>query len=165
MPTPATQAIPADMHALTPHLICAGAAAAIDFYKAAFGAVEKGRIPGPGGTLMHAAVRIGDYKYRFSDQPQGWLGGTVKLDWPMITNLRLDPFERMGLPNGANGSLNFYSFFIHEFWRFVFVQQEVARYAETFVQYPPMQRGASFNMEAVKAQIEAAMERARAGHD
>ena len=83
----------------------------------------------------------------------------------MITNLRLDPFERMGLPNGANGSLNFYSFFIHEFWRFVFVQQEVARYAETFVQYPPMQRGASFNMEAVKAQVEAAIEKARASRN
>ena len=83
-----------------------------------------------------AAVRIGDYKYRFTDQPQGWLGGTVKLDWPMIVNLRLDPFERMGMPSGANGSLNFYSFYIHEFWRFVFVQQEVARYAETFVAVP-----------------------------
>jgi arylsulfatase A-like enzyme len=112
-----------------------------------------------------AAVRIGDYKYRFTDQPQGWLGSTVKLDWPMITNLRLDPYERMGLPSGINGSLNFYSFFIHEFWRFVFVQQEVGRYAETFVQFPPMQRGASFNMEAVKAQIEAAMEKARAVHN
>ena len=42
------------------------------------------------------AVRIGDYKYRFIDQPQGWLGGTVKVDWPMLTNLRLDPLERTG---------------------------------------------------------------------
>src|SRR5205807_4828704 len=37
-----------------------------------------------------AAVRIDDYKYRFTDQPGGWLGGTVKLDWPVLTNLRLD---------------------------------------------------------------------------
>ncbi len=43
------------------------------------------------------AVRIDDYKYRFIDQPQGWLGGTVKLDWPILANLRLDPFERTGL--------------------------------------------------------------------
>ena len=106
-------------------------------------------------------MRIGDYKYRFLDQPAGWLGGTVKLDWPMITNLRLDPFERMGMPNGANGTMNFYSFYVHEFWRFTFVQQEVARYAETFVQYPPMQRGASFNMEAVRREVEQAIERAR----
>jgi len=111
------------------------------------------------GTL--AAVRIGDYKYRFTDQPQGWLGGTVRVDWPFITNLRLDPFERMGLPSGANGSLHFYVFFLNNFWRFVFVQQEVARYAQSFVEFPPMQRGASFNMEAVKASIEAAIERAR----
>ena len=111
------------------------------------------------GTL--SAVRIGDYKYRFTDQPQGWLGGTVHVDWPIIVNLRLDPFERMGLPAGANGSLNFYTFFLNNFWRFVFVQQEVARYAQSFVEFPPMQRGASFNMEAVKAQIETAIARAR----
>ncbi len=108
-----------------------------------------------------AAVRIGDYKYRFLDQPTGWLGATVALDWPMITNLRLDPFERMGMPNGANGSLNFYQFYVHEFWRFVFVQQEVGRYAQTFIEFPPMQTAASFNMEAVKENVEAAIQRAR----
>ena len=46
-------------------------------------------------------------------------------------------------------------FFIHEFWRFVFLQQKVAEYAQTFIDFPPMQRGASFNLEAVKAEIEA----------
>src|SRR5262249_41011628 len=48
------------------------------------------------GTL--GAVRIGDYKYRFTDQPNGWLGATEKVDWPILTNLRLDPFERTGMP-------------------------------------------------------------------
>jgi arylsulfatase len=43
---------------------------------------------------------------------------------------------------------------MHEFWRFVFLQQKVAEYALTFVDYPPMQRGASFNLEAVKAEIQ-----------
>ena len=47
------------------------------------------------------AVRIGDYKYRFIDQPGGWLGGTVKVDWPILVNLRLDPFERTGLTRFA----------------------------------------------------------------
>lgn len=108
-----------------------------------------------------AAVRISDYKYRFTDQPSGWLGATLRVDWPRITNLRLDPFERMGMPNGADGSLNFYTFFLDNFWRFVFVQQEVARYAQSFIDYPPMQRGASFNMEAVTAQIETAIAAAR----
>ena len=107
------------------------------------------------GTL--SAVRIDDYKYRFTDQPGGWLGGTVKVDWPILTNLRLDPFERMNLPNGANGSLAFYNWFAYEFWRFQFVQKEVAKVAQTAIEYPPMQKGASFNLEAVKAQIEKAI--------
>jgi arylsulfatase A-like enzyme len=107
------------------------------------------------GTL--SAVRIDDYKYRFTDQPGGWLGGTVKVDWPILTNIRLDPFERMNLPNGANGSLAFYNWFAYEFWRFEFVQKEVAKVAETAIEYPPMQKGASFNLEAVKAQIEKAI--------
>jgi arylsulfatase len=103
-----------------------------------------------------AAVRIDDFKYRFTDQPQGWLGGTVKLDWPALTNLRLDPFERTGIYNGSGGSLAYYNWFLYEFWRFQFVQQEVAKVAMTAIEFPPMQPGASFNLEAVKAQIEKA---------
>ena len=71
-----------------------------------------------------------------------------------MTNIRHDPFERMNLPNGANGSLAFYNWFVFEFWRFQFVQKEVARVAQTAIEYPPMQKGASFNLEAVKEQIE-----------
>jgi arylsulfatase len=112
------------------------------------------------GTL--SAVRIDDFKYRFTDQPGGWLGGTVKMDWPILTNLRLDPFERTNLPSGDRGSLAFYNWFAFEFWRFVFVQQRVAQLAQTAIEFPPMQKGASFNLEAVKAQIEAAM-KSRAG--
>ena len=85
------------------------------------------------------AVRIDDFKYRFIDQPQGWLGGTVKLDWPSLVNLRLDPFERTGLA----GSLAYYNWFVFQFWRFAFVQQEVAKYAQTFLEFPPAQKGAS----------------------
>ena len=99
------------------------------------------------GTL--GAVRVNDYKYRFVDQPNGWLGGTVKVDWPILTNLRLDPFERTGMA----GSLNYYHFFVYQFWRFVLVQEVVAKVAETAVNFPPMQKGASFNLEEVKAQI------------
>lgn len=105
-----------------------------------------------------AAVRIDDYKYRFTDQPSGWLGGTIKVDWPILTNLRLDPFERTGIPDANGGSLNFYSWFIYEFWRFQFVQKEIAQLAQTAIEFPPMQRGASFNLDAVKEQIQKAME-------
>jgi arylsulfatase len=99
------------------------------------------------------AVRINDYKYRFIDQPNGWLGGTVKVDWPILVNLRLDPLERTGM----TGSLAYYNWFLYQFWRFVFVQQVVAQYAQTFIDYPPMQKGASFNMEDVKQQITRAL--------
>jgi arylsulfatase len=105
------------------------------------------------------AVRINDFKYRFIDQPNGWLGGTVKVDWPILVNLRLDPFERTGMPGaGGSGSLAFYNWFAYEFWRFVFVQQEIAKYAQTFLEFPPMQKGASFNLEGLKAELEQKME-------
>jgi len=114
------------------------------------------------GTL--SAVRINDYKYRFTDQPNGWLGATQKVDWPILVNLRLDPFERLGMYNGKdNGSLGYYNWFVYEFWRFTFVQQEVGRYAQTFIEYPPMQEGASFNLAALKAELEKKMQEANSG--
>ncbi len=114
------------------------------------------------GTL--SAVRINDYKYRFTDQPNGWLGATQKVDWPILVNLRLDPFERLGMYNGKdNGSLGYYNWFVFEFWRFTFVQQVVGQYAQTFLEYPPMQAGASFNMSALKEELEKKMEEANKG--
>jgi arylsulfatase len=111
------------------------------------------------------AVRIDDFKYRFIDQPNGWLGGPVKVDWPILTNLRLDPFERTGLPGaGGSGSLAFYNWFAYEFWRFAFVQQEIAKAAQTFLQFPPMQKGASFNLEALKAELQQKMEMMQRSH-
>jgi arylsulfatase A-like enzyme len=105
-----------------------------------------------------SAVRVNDYKYRFTDQPNGWLGGTQKVDWPILVNLRLDPFERTGMYNGKdNGSLAYYNWFVYEFWRFVFVQQVVAQEAQSFIEFPPMQKGATFNMESVKQQIQRAI--------
>jgi hypothetical protein len=44
-----------------------------------------------------------------------------------------------------------------EFWRYVFIQQEVAKLAQTAIEFPPMQPSASFNLSAVKEQIEKAM--------
>ena len=103
-------------------------------------------------------MRIDDFKYRFTDQPGGWLGATEKVDWPILTNLRLDPYERTGMFNGKdNGSIAYYDWFAYEFWRFVFVQQEVAKAAQTLIEFPPMQGGASFNMSAVKAAIDKAI--------
>jgi len=103
------------------------------------------------------AVRIDDYKYRFTDQPNGWLGATQKVDWPILVNLRLDPYARTGMYNGKDyGSIAYYNWFAFEFWRFVFVQQEVAQAAQTLIEFPPMQKGASFNLSQVKEQIQKA---------
>jgi arylsulfatase len=101
------------------------------------------------------AVRIDDYKYTFLDQPEGWFGPKAKLDWPQIVNLRLDPFELTTDPKNTPPSM--FQFYGHEFWRFIFVQQKVADLAKTAIEFPPMQKGASFNLERVKQKIEAAM--------
>ncbi len=60
--------IPEGMHSLTPHLICDGAAQAIEFYKKAFNAVEHTRMPGPGGKLMHAHLTIGNSALMLADE-------------------------------------------------------------------------------------------------
>ena len=60
--------IPDGMHTVTPHLVCAGAADAIEFYKKAFNAVELGKVPGPEGKLLHAVIRIGDSPVMLVDE-------------------------------------------------------------------------------------------------
>jgi arylsulfatase len=74
---------------------------------------------------------------------------------PILTNLRLDPYERTGWAGdmAAKGSMQYWDWFKYEFWRFVFVQQQVGKLAQTALDYPPMQRGASFNLDALKAEL------------
>jgi arylsulfatase len=114
------------------------------------------------GESTIGAVRIDDYKYRFIDQPQGWLGDKTKPDVPYITNLRLDPFERTGWPNEGTkeGAQQYFDWFKYQFWRFVFVQQLIGKEIQTFLDFPPMQRGASFNLDAVKAEMAKKMQQA-----
>ena len=116
------------------------------------------------GESTVGAVRIDDYKFRFIDQPGGWLGEKTKPDVPYITNLRLDPFERTGWPNNGTkeGGQQYFDWFKFQFWRFVFVQQVVGKELQTFIEYPPMQRGASFNLDAVKAEMAKRMQQAEA---
>jgi len=116
------------------------------------------------GESTVGAVRIDDYKYRFIDQPAGWLGEKTHPDVPYITNLRLDPFERTGWPNNGtkDGAQQYFDWFKYQFWRFVFVQQLMAKEIQTFLDYPPMQRGASFNLDAIKAEMQKHMAEAEA---
>lgn len=60
--------IPEGYHSVTPYLIVNGAAKALDFYQRAFGAKEIMRMPGPGGKIMHAEIRIGNSVVMLADE-------------------------------------------------------------------------------------------------
>ena len=62
--------IPQGYHSITPYLYVRGAARAIDFYKNAFGAIERTRMPGPDGKIGHAELQIGDSMLMLSDENQ-----------------------------------------------------------------------------------------------
>jgi PhnB protein len=64
----AVKAIPEGYRSITPYLVCKGAAKAIEFYTKAFGASEFVRMPGPGGSVMHAEVKIGDSMVMLADE-------------------------------------------------------------------------------------------------
>ena len=66
------KAIPDGMTAVTPHLVVAGAAQAIDWYKKAFGATEEMRMPDPMGRIMHACIRIGGAAIFLVDEMKEW---------------------------------------------------------------------------------------------
>jgi len=92
---PQVKPIPDGMHTVTPHLVCEGAAEAIEFYKRAFGAEEIARMPGPDGKLMHAAVCIGDSTLMLVDDFPEWgsrgpkaLGGS-----PVTIHLYVDDVD------------------------------------------------------------------------
>src|SRR5208283_2645776 len=111
-----------------------------------------------GGPQL-GAIRLDDMKFIFYQQPGGWPGPKTSTDMPMLVNLRQDPFERTPMVLGetsATGAWGYGNdFFGREAWRFVAVQKAATELAMTAVEYPPMQDPASFNLSAVKAQVEA----------
>lgn len=81
-----TQAIPPGMTAVTPHLVCRNAAAAIEFYKQAFGAVDCARLPAPDGRLMHALITIGGAAVMLVDEfPEQGCQGPLALGGSAVT--------------------------------------------------------------------------------
>jgi PhnB protein len=83
--TPKPNPIPDTYRRVTPCLVVEGAAKAIDFYAGVFGATERMRFPGPGGTVAHAEITIGDSVLIVEDAsphmdtvapPPGGLAGT-----------------------------------------------------------------------------------------
>jgi uncharacterized glyoxalase superfamily protein PhnB len=102
-----TKAIPEGMHTVTPHLICAGAAAAIAFYQKAFDAVELTRLPGPNGKLLHASIRIGDSTIMLSDEfPDfGGLGPNSLHGSPVTIHLYVDDADAFAARAVAAGAI------------------------------------------------------------
>jgi len=100
------KAIPDGMHSVTPHLICAGAAQAIEFYAKAFNAVEEGRLPGPKGRIMHAMIRIAGSAVMLVDEMPEWgaLGPKSLKGSPVTIHLYVedvDAFVKRAVEAGA----------------------------------------------------------------
>jgi PhnB protein len=95
MSTKSKTPIPDGMHSVTPHLICAGASDAIEFYKNAFNAVELSRMPGSEGRLMHASIRIGDSTVMLVDESPEWgmLGPKARKGSSVYIHLYVDDVD------------------------------------------------------------------------
>ena len=89
--------IPEGMHSITPHLVCAGASKALDFYQKAFGATELARLPGPDGRLMHAAMKIGDSTVMLADEMPEWgsLGPKALKGSPVTIHLYVEDVDAL----------------------------------------------------------------------
>jgi PhnB protein len=98
--------VPDGMHTVTPHLVCAGASDAIDFYKKAFNAKEEGRLPGQNGRLMHAMIRIEGSAVMLVDEMPEWgaLGPKSLKGSPVTIHLYVgdvDAFVKRAVAAGA----------------------------------------------------------------
>jgi PhnB protein len=72
-PASSPHPIPDTYRRVTPCLVVQGAAKALEFYGEVFGATERRRFPGPGGTVAHAEIEIGD-SVLFVEDPSPMLG-------------------------------------------------------------------------------------------
>ena len=84
--------IPEGMTVVTPQLVCADAANAIEFYKKAFGAVEDARLPGPDGKIMHSSIRINGAPIFVVDENREWksLGPNALKGSPVTIHLYVE---------------------------------------------------------------------------
>jgi len=87
--------IPEYMNSLTPHIVCVGAIDAIEFYKKAFNAVELRRLIGPDGSLVHAAVRIGNSMLMLAEENPKWgsLGPKALKGSPVTIHLNVEDVD------------------------------------------------------------------------
>ena len=96
-PAPKAKPIPDGFRTVTPHLVCAGAADAIEFYKKAFGATEMFRLPTPDGRLMHASIMIGDSMVMLVDEMKemGSLGPKARGGTPVGIHLQVEDADAL----------------------------------------------------------------------
>jgi PhnB protein len=89
--------IPEGMHTVTPHLVCARAAEAIEFYKRAFGAQELSRLPGDDSRIIHAALRIGGSVIMLTEECPEWnsLGPQALKGSPVTLHLYVEDADRL----------------------------------------------------------------------
>ena len=67
----ATNKVPEGYTTITPSITFSDAPKAIEFYKKAFGATERMRMPGPDGKIMHAEIQIGTSRVMLQDEVMG----------------------------------------------------------------------------------------------
>ena len=89
--------IPDGYRSVTPYMIIKGAGEAIEFYKKAFKAKERLRVPGPGGKIMHAEIEIGDSVVMLGEESpeMGALGPTSVGGTPVSIHLYIDDVDQM----------------------------------------------------------------------
>lgn len=100
---PKVKAVPDGYETATPYLVVKGAAKAIDFYKAAFGAQEFVRLDGPDGRIAHADLLIGTSHLMLADIPaKGDVKGTSSSVFLYVENV--DDVFRKAIRAGASES-------------------------------------------------------------
>jgi arylsulfatase len=104
------------------------------------------------GDVM--AVRHGDWKFVLAEQQaqqlRVWMEPFNKLRLPLMFNLRRDPFER-----AQHNSNTYYDWIAYHAFKMYEMQEVVAEQIENFEKFPPRQKPASFNLDAVKRQVQA----------
>jgi PhnB protein len=100
------KAIPDGYHSVTPYLIVKGAAAAIEFYKKAFGATEIMRMPQPDGRIGHAELQIGDSRVMLADEypERGALGPDSSGRAPVMLHLYVEDVDKVASRAVAAGA-------------------------------------------------------------
>ena len=98
--------IPDGYRSVTPYLIIKDAAQAIEFYKKAFNARERLRVPGPDGKVMHAEIEIGDSVIMLGDEcpEMGALGPAIIGGSPVSIHLYVDDVDKMFAQTLAAGA-------------------------------------------------------------